>query len=111
MKLSEQNPEVREVVQRCEIVELPPLDNHLEDYLKFKFSRAGGKPLSDMIDPSAIDAIRSKLTFNTSIRGKQDVRSVSLIYPLAVSNLLIASMNLAASHGFATVDGDIVKEA
>ena len=111
MKLSEQNHEVREVVQRCEVVELAPLDNHLEDYLKFKFQRAGGKPLSDVVDQSAIDAIRAKLTFNASPRGGRDSRSVSLIYPLAVSNLLIAAMNLAAQQGFPTVDGDTVKEA
>lgn len=110
MKLSEQNHEVREVVQRCEIVELAPLDGQLEDYLKFKFQRAG-KPLSDAVESSAIEAIRTKLTFNTSTRGGRDARSVSLIYPLAVSNLLIASMNLAASQGFPKVDGDTVKEA
>lgn len=110
MKLSEQNHEVREVVQRCEVVELSPLDNELESYLKFKFHRAG-KPLSDAVESSAIEAIRAKLTFNTSARASRDARSVSLIYPLAVSNLLIASMNLAASQGFPKVDGDTVKEA
>ena len=110
MKLSEQNHEVREVVQRCEIVELVPLDGQLEDYLKFKFLRAG-KSLSDTVEPSAIEGIRTKLTFNTTTRGGRDARSVSLIYPLAVSNLLIASMNLAASQGFPKVDGDTVKEA
>jgi type II secretory pathway predicted ATPase ExeA len=110
MKLSEQNHEVREVVQRCEVVELAPLDNHLEEYLKFKFQRAGGKQLFDVVDASAIDAIRAKLTFNSTPRGR-DTRSVSLIYPLAVSNLLIAAMNLAAQQGFPKVDGDIVKEA
>ncbi|MEW6562731.1 MAG: AAA family ATPase [Pseudomonadota bacterium] len=110
MKLSEQNHEVREVVQRCEIVELAPLDGQLEDYLKFKFHRAG-KPLTDVVEQSAIEAIRAKLTFNTTERGSRDARSVSLIYPLAVSNLLIASMNLAADKGFPKVDGDAVKEA
>lgn len=119
MKLSEQNHEVREVVQRCEVVELSPLDNELESYLKFKFHRAG-KPLSDAVESSAIEAIRAKLTFNTTSRSagagtqafrSRDARTVSLIYPLAVSNLLIASMNLAASQGFLKVDGDTVKEA
>jgi len=110
MRLSEQNHEVREVVQRCEVVELSPLDNELESYLKFKFQRAG-KTLSDVVESSAIEAIRAKLTFNTSARGGRDSRSVSLIYPLAVSNLLIASMNLAALQGFPKVDGDTVKEA
>lgn len=109
LRLSEQNHEVREVVQRCEVVELSPLDNELEAYLKFKFQRLG-KPLADIAESSAIDALRAKLTFNSG-RGAKDARSVSLLYPLAVSNLLIAAMNLAASQGFPRVDGDIVKEA
>lgn len=110
MKLSEQNHEVREVVQRCEVVELMPLDGQLEDYLKFKFHRAG-KLLGEAVEASAIEAVRAKLTFNTSQRGGKDARTVSLLYPLAVANLLIASLNLAASLGFAKVSGDIVKEA
>lgn len=110
MKLSEQNHEVREVVQRCEVVELSPLDNELEAYLKHKFNRVG-KQLGDAVEATAIEAIRTKLTFNSTARGGKDARSVSLIYPLAVSNLLIASMNLAAAQGFDKVDGDIVKEA
>lgn len=108
MKLSEQNHEVREVVQRCEIVELMPLDSNLDDYLKFKFHRAG-KPLTDVVEQSAIDAIRTKLTFRSQSRG--DSRTVSLLYPLAVSNLLVAAMNLTTSLGFPKVTGDIVKEA
>jgi type II secretory pathway predicted ATPase ExeA len=36
---------------------------------------------------------------------------VSLLYPLAVANLLAAAMNLAAELGAPTVTADIVKEA
>jgi len=113
MRLSEQNHEVREVVQRCEVVELSPLDNELLAYLGFKFQRAG-RPLGEVVEASAIEAIRAKLTFSSSPAGRGargEGRSVSLIYPLAVSNLLIASMNLAAQQGFPKVDGDTVKEA
>ena len=112
MKLSEQNHEVREVVQRCEVVELAPLDNQLEEYLKFKFGRAG-KPLADVVEQSAIEGIRAKLTFNQMpARGQRgEGRSISLLYPLAVANLLIASLNLAAKQGWPKVNGDIVKEA
>lgn len=38
-KLSERNMEVREVVQRCEVVELLPLDNSLEEFLTFAATR------------------------------------------------------------------------
>ncbi|VEI45183.1 Uncharacterised protein [Actinobacillus equuli] len=34
LKLSERNTEVREVVQRCEVVELAPLDAELERYVQ-----------------------------------------------------------------------------
>lgn len=48
MKLSETNPEVREVTQRIELVELQALDAELENYLNFKFARAG-KRVGDVI--------------------------------------------------------------
>lgn len=35
------NYEAREVIRRCEIAELMPLDNNLEDYLSLKFKRIG----------------------------------------------------------------------
>lgn len=110
MKLSEQNHEVREVVQRCEVIELMPLDSQLEEYLKFKFQRVG-KPLTDVLEPAAVEAIRGKLTFNNSGRSVKEAQTVSLLYPLAVHNLLTASINLAANLGFAKVSADIVKEA
>ncbi|KAF0205510.1 MAG: hypothetical protein FD173_953 [Gallionellaceae bacterium] len=109
-KLSEQTSEVREVVQRCEVVELMPLDGHLEEYLKFKFQRAG-KALSDVVDASAIEGIRAKLTFISSDKRGRPGDCVSLLYPLAVANLLTASMNLTARLGFQKVNGDVVKEA
>ncbi|MBP2848731.1 ExeA family protein [Dickeya oryzae] len=102
-KLSERNMEVREVVQRCEVVELLPLDNSLEDFLTFKLARAG-KKLADIIDASAIDAIRARLS--NQLGGR---KSVSLLYPLAVSNLVIAAMNLAADIGVPVVNADVVK--
>ncbi|MZH97313.1 ExeA family protein [Dickeya dianthicola] len=102
-KLSERNMEVREVVQRCEVVELLPLDNSLEEFLTFKLARAG-KKLADIIDASAIDAIRARLS--NQLAGR---KSVSLLYPLAVSNLVIAAMNLAADIGVPVVNADVVK--
>jgi type II secretory pathway predicted ATPase ExeA len=52
-KLSERNQDVREVVQRCEMVELAPLDGgRLDEYLKFKFDRLG-KPIGEVIDVTA----------------------------------------------------------
>ncbi|HGC0528552.1 TPA: ExeA family protein, partial [Escherichia coli] len=103
-KLSERNMEVREVVQRCEVVELLPLDNNLEEFLTFKLQRAG-KQLTDIMDASAVDAIRARL----SNPGSHRKNMVSLLYPLAVSNLVIAAMNLAAEIGVPQVNADVVK--
>jgi type II secretory pathway predicted ATPase ExeA len=103
-KLSEQNPEVREVVQRIEIVYLPPLDNDLEGYLRHRFQRVGVK-LEDVLDRTAIDAVRTRLT-TTKERGAS-----SWVYPLAVHNVLAAAMNAAAAVGAPKVTGDIVRES
>lgn len=104
IKLSERNQEVREVVQRCEVVNLPPLDTHLEAFLAFKFERMN-KPLTDILDTGAIDAIRARL--NNNVGGRKGV--VSLLYPLAVSNLTIAAMNLAEKIGVPVVNADVIK--
>ncbi len=106
-KLSERNPSVREFVQRCEMVELAPLDGgRLDEYLKFKFDRLG-KPIDEVIDTSGIDALRAKLTITSARRDRPE--TVSLLYPLAVGNLLTACMNLAAEIGVPTVTADVVK--
>jgi type II secretory pathway predicted ATPase ExeA len=109
-KLSENDPNVREVVQRCEVITLQPLDGRLEEYLKFKFERAG-KPLAEVIDENGIDAMRSLLTKQRDTRGlRRDEAPISLLYPLAVNNLLTACMNLAADIGAPRVSADVVKE-
>lgn len=112
-RLAVNNAEVREVAQRCDLVELPALDNNLGDYLKFKLNRVGCA-LDKVITQDGIDALRERLTFaRRTGNGKAQVMttSVSLVYPLAVANALTAAMNLAASLGAPVVDADIVKEA
>lgn len=115
-RLAVNNAEVREVAQRCDLIELPPLDNHLADYLKFKLARVGCD-LAKVITADGIDALRERLTFahRRAGTGKSQAQalttSVSLVYPLAVANALTAAMNLATSLGAPVVDADIVKEA
>ncbi len=107
VKLSERNADVREVVQRCEMVELAPLDGaRLDEYLKFKFARMD-KPVADVIDAGGIEALRAKLTISTTRRERQE--AVSLLYPLAVGNLLTACMNLASEIGVPVVTADVVR--
>lgn len=87
-KLAEQNPEVREVVQRIELITLNPLDTELEAYLKHRFERAG-VPVARVLDREAIDALRMKL-------APQKPGAMSLLYPLVVHNVLARAMNIAA---------------
>ncbi|EAY4676228.1 AAA family ATPase [Salmonella enterica subsp. enterica serovar Rubislaw] len=103
-KLSERRASVREVVQRCELVQLEPLNNDLEAFLAFKLTRVGKKP-EEVLDASAIPAIVSRMTTRDN---KGNVVS-SILYPLAVGNLMIAAMNAAAEIGVPVVNGDIIK--
>lgn len=98
-KLSEHNPEVREVVQRIEIVALPALDKDLEAYLTHRFKRAGSA-IDQVLAKGAADALRSKLMPARS--------SGTLLYPLAVHNALAAAMNRAADLGVPHVNADVI---
>lgn len=109
MKLSEQNAEVREVVQRIEIVELPALDNHLAEYLDFKFRRVGLQ-LDQVMDASAIEALRDKLSISKRGARPNERQLHSLLYPLAIANVTTAAINLAASIGAPQVTAEIIKE-
>ncbi|EMD4661704.1 AAA family ATPase [Salmonella enterica] len=108
-KLSERTASVREVVQRCEMVRLEPLEDDLEAFLAFKFDRAGRK-VSEFIDESGIQAIRDKMT--VKVGKNPDTRKdvfASNLYPLAIGNLMIAAINEAAAIGVPVVNGDVIK--
>lgn len=111
-KLSEYNPAVREVVQRCELIRLKPLDNHVEAYLKHKFARIDVDYLS-VFEPSAFDEIRNRLRMSLNVgRGKvRENQVISLCYPLAVNNLVSGAMNLAVRLHEAKVTAELVVES
>jgi type II secretory pathway predicted ATPase ExeA len=98
-----QHFELREVIRRCEIAELMPLDTNVREYVAHKFDRIGKAP-SDVFSPDAFDAIVARLTRDSS-RGR-----VSMVYPLVVNNLVTKAMNLAASLGEKLVSAEVVKE-
>lgn len=104
-RLSEKSGEVREVVQRCELVNLPALDADLEAYLRHKFDRVGAK-VDAVLAPDAYDAIRARL-IRVPERGRPSER-VSICHPLVVNNLVARAMNAAAQAGFAKVDGNVI---
>lgn len=103
-KLSERQASVREVVQRCELVQLEPLTNDLEAFLAFKLARIDKKP-GDIFDASTIPAIVEKMT----ARNTKGELTHNALYPLAIGNLMTAAINAAAEIGVPLVNGDIIK--
>lgn len=95
---------LREVAQRCEVVELLPLDGDIKPYLERR-AAAANVQLSRLIDDSGVEQIRHRLTRRLE-RG-----AVSMCYPLAVSNLTVMALNQAAKLGVPVVNADVVKEA
>lgn len=103
-KLSVNRMDVREVVQRCEVVTLNPIDPaDLAEFLAFRFEKSGRKA-DGFLDESAIEAIVARLRLPSR---KRDVR-VSNLYPLAVGNLMTAAMNLAAELGVPQIDAQTI---
>lgn len=98
-KLDERDPRVREVVQRCELVKLLPLDNELEGYLEQRLALAG-KQLEELMDTAAVQALRNKLTGTNH----------SVLYPLAINNVLKAALNEAAELGIPQLSAELITE-
>lgn len=103
LKLSEHDPRVREIVQRLEVVELPPLDAQLEPYIKHRFERAG-VPLQRVFEAGAIEALRTRLSPNDKGQNRG-----SLLFPLVIHNVLTAALNAAADIGVERISADIIK--
>lgn len=104
-RLSSQNAEVREVMQRCEIVQMEPLDNDLEAYLRHKLGRSNVK-LEDVLEADAVDAIRARLV--QMPRGGKAGDAVSVCFPLVVNNLVCRALNAAAKAGWPKVDAQVI---
>lgn len=97
------------MVQRCELVRLKPLDNHVEAYLKHKFARIE-VDYQGIFEPCAFEEIRNRLRMSmTGGRGAaREVKTISLCYPLAVNNLVSGAMNLALKLHETKVTGELV---
>lgn len=104
-RLGSQNADVREVAQRCEVVELEPLDGELESYLRHKFARFDLK-YEDVFAPDAADAIRARLVHIP--RGGKPTDARSECYPLVVNNLVCRAMNAATRAGWPQVDAQVI---
>jgi type II secretory pathway predicted ATPase ExeA len=98
-KLNEnKHPEAREFIRRCELVELSPLDRHLEDYLAFKMKRMN-KVNDDIFTSDAFDSMRDLLH-----------RKRLGTYPLIVNNLVTKAMNLAAEIGEEKIGPEVIQK-
>lgn len=99
----QRHPEAREVIRRIEIAELAPVATNAEDYLSFKFQRAGGD-VKEVFAPDAYDVMRTRWT-RTDTSG----RTKTALYPLFLNNLAVRSMNRAAELGVPVVNGDVIR--
>ena len=105
VKLDEKRHDVREVVQRIEMVDLQPLGNDLKPYLQHR-ARLAGKELGQLLDDGAVEAMRERLTV---LRPGVRNAAVSLVYPLAVNNTVTAALNAAAALGEPLATRDVVR--
>lgn len=105
-KLDPRKAALREVTQRCEVIDLPPLDNDLTAYLAHR-ARNCGRDLAEFIDGEGIEAIRERLTLNR--KGRSAEACISMLYPLAVNNIMTAALNLAAEIGAEHINADVVR--
>lgn len=105
MKLDERaNFDAREVIRRCEVAELQPLNGNLEQYLELKFKRVG-KSLDEVFAADAYDAIRARLVQ----RRAGSAQTISMMYPLVVNNAVRKAMNLAAEIGEPRINAEIIQ--
>ena len=102
-KLNPADPWMREVVQRCDVLHIAPIED-VAGFLRFRFARAGidfGKIFTE----DGVDAIKESLTVAQDRSGN----GVYMGYPLMIANMTIAALNLAASAGEKQVTADVVK--
>lgn len=102
-KLNPADPWMREVVQRCDVLHIAPIED-VAGFLRFRFARAGidfGKIFAE----DGVDAIKESLTVAQDRSGN----GVYMGYPLMIANMTIAALNLAASAGEKQVTADVVR--
>ena len=102
-KLKPADAGVREVVQRCDVLNITPIED-VADFLHFRFARAG-LDFGKMFAEDGVDAIKESLTVAQDRSGN----GVYMGYPLMIANMTIAALNLAASAGEKQVTADVVR--
>lgn len=104
-RLQRASADVREVVQRCDVVTLPPLPD-IGEFIRHRFASAG-MDADALFTEDAMDELRQRLIVGKDKTGKGE----DMGYPLAVSNLATCCINFAAANGLRHVDADVVRTA
>lgn len=104
-RLQRASADVREVVQRCDVVTLPPLPD-IGEFIRHRFASAG-MDADAIFTEDAMDELRQRLIVGKDKTGKGE----DMAYPLAVSNLATCCINFAAKNGLRRVDADVVRTA
>lgn len=97
------NFDAREVIRRCEVAMLRPLNGNLQEYLALKFRRIG-TDVESVFDADAYDAIRARLTRHRAGTGEVE----SHLYPLVVNNLVARCLNAAADLGLPKISAQLI---
>lgn len=97
--------DMREMVRRCQLVELGPMNGDTRSYLQHLCKRAGAE-LDKIIEPAAVDALAERLTYTEVGRKK----SVSHTYPLTLHRWLAKAMHEAAGRGAPKVTAALIQE-
>ncbi len=105
--LNPNNPAVREVVQRCQVFDLPPLGEQVGAFIQHKLARAGVR-FDALFDGNIDEALQHKLTRTTN--GKKS-QTISMCYPLAVQNYLTMTLNYTAMIGMERCTPEIIRDA
>lgn len=101
-RLSTHDLEVREVVSRCTVFELKPINN-IKEYLDTLFKRVNLN-ISDILTDEAIKALEEKLTI------EKYGQTISRMHPLLINNTIIAAMNRAANVYQSPINAETVKK-
>ena len=116
-KLSTSAKDVREVTQRCEIVHLQHLGRSLQAYVEHRFQRAKLGSCDRIFEAEALEAFGPRLedVVQQRVRSGSETHTMTtkqpMHHPLAVGNLAVAAMNMAAQLGMPKVTADIVWRA
>lgn len=106
VRLQEQmNWTVREMVRRCQLVELGPLNGDTRAYLQHLVKRAGGA-LERIMTPDAVDALVERL----QTRDLASKTTISRTYPLTLQGCLVRAMREAYELHDSKIGADLIRK-